>query len=82
MSREYVVEEFTYNGFMGTHNPTIVMPYTARFEEWTTDPGIAVCLCSDGERRLIPTYALRDVDHDDLPVQQKTGVLFGVPSNS
>jgi hypothetical protein len=77
------VEEFTYDGFM-VHSPAItrLMPYTAEFKEWTLDPGIAVCTCSDGVERLIPSCCL--VDKPELPVQvtSHTGFYFGKPSTS
>jgi hypothetical protein len=63
----YKVEKFKYNGF-------IVSPmkgyakYTATFKSWTNDPGIAVCECSDGKERLIPSCCLIG-DKTMLPIQ-------------
>lgn len=55
----YEVCLFEYNGFMGTVNEETRMPYNARFNGWSGDPGVAVMDCSDGEQRLIPTFAIK-----------------------
>lgn len=53
--------------------------YTAKFVEWTRDPGIAVFECSDGKLRLIPTYAIKG-DHQILPEQDYSNkIYFGGP---
>jgi hypothetical protein len=76
----FKVEKFKYNGFY-------VEPlkghakYTAEFKSWTTDPGIALCICSDKKERLIPSCCLMG-DKSSLPKQEKTGVLFGQQSKS
>jgi hypothetical protein len=77
----YNVKTFEYNGFFVSFTGGEAV-YTAEFKEWTTDPGIARCICSDGKERLIPSCALVGVMHNDLPVQPKSGVLFGSPSKS
>ena len=84
MTNKFKVTKYSYNGFMGTHNPKKIMKYTALFKHWTPDPGIANCECSDGRIRLIPSYALKRIPRVkyDLPVQEKTGVIFGTPSSS
>jgi hypothetical protein len=83
----YQVEEFKYNGFS-------VQPksqkrgwghfesYTAEFKNWTNDPGIANCICSDRKERLIPSCCLVG-DKSNLPKQSmENKVLFGVESIS
>ena len=75
------VKKFDYNGFycrsLKGHTK-----YTAEFKEWTEDPGIAICVCSDGVERLIPSCQLEGFDYDLYPKQKKTGLLFGTPSHS
>jgi hypothetical protein len=77
----FIISNFTYNGFLGTKKKGTA-PYTAKFNRWSGDPGIALMDCSDNKKRLIPSYAihgscliLRDENYN-------TGVLFGLPSNS
>ncbi len=78
---QYEVENFSYNGFMGQSLPGKA-PYKAKFIRWTSDPGVGVFLCSDGEQRLIPTFALVG-DHSGLPNQYlRHKVYFGSPSHS
>lgn len=77
----YNVKKFEYNGFFVSFTGGEA-DYTAEFKEWTPDPGVAICICSDGRERLIPTCALVGVMHGDLPEQPKTGVFFGEPSRS
>ena len=50
------IRKFKYNGFSGRINSGLAK-YTAEFKEWTQDPGVAVCACSDGKERLIPSFA-------------------------
>jgi len=77
----FEVKNFTYNGFMGQYLPGKA-PYTATFVEWTNDPGVAVFQCSDGQERLIPTFAVLG-DPSGLPEQDYTNkVYFGSPSHS
>lgn len=77
----YAVRKFTYNGFSGKTQRGFA-PYRAQFVEWTTDPGVATFDCSDGERRLIPTFAIVDFDRTQHPAQPKSGVLFGQAARS
>jgi hypothetical protein len=76
------ITNFTYNGFFGkTLNG--LTKYKARFNQWTNDPGIVLCDCSDGKQRLIPTFAM-DISFI-LPHQSiKEGEmqLFGIASKS
>ena len=80
----FKVEKFKYNGFM-VNAPKggwgQMTDYTATFVSWTSDPGIAKCLCSDNKERLIPSCCLIG-DKSNLPIQNKTGVLFGIPCHS
>ena len=74
----FEVKNFTYNGFMGQDLPGKA-PYTATFIEWTNDPGVARCSCSDGEERLIPSFALLG-ERSSLPDQDMSNkVYFGSP---
>lgn len=76
----YSVENFEYNGFSGKTLPGFA-PYTATFVEWTADPGVVKMSCSDGQDRLIPTFALETAMF--LPkAERKETVLFGAPSKS
>lgn len=76
----YNVENFEYNGFMGKTLPGFA-PYTATFVEWSTDLGVAKMSCSDGQDRLIPTFALGTEIF--LPKSNREeSVLFGAPSSS
>jgi len=75
------VTNFNYNGFCGK----VLLgytTYTAEFVKWSSDPGVAICDCSDGKQRLIPTYALERFRLKDYPEQEKTGVIFGAPCKS
>ena len=79
----YQVESFTYIGFIVKSNGIVVTDYTAEFEGWTNDPGITVCLCSDGLERHIPTCCLIGYNaksHSKQDLSKK--ILFGAPSNS
>lgn len=77
----YQVENFKYNGFYvksleGKTN------YTAKFKNWSNDPGIALCECSDNKERLIPSCCLIG-DKSNLPKQDYSNkVLFGKSSES
>lgn len=80
--KEFTVTNFSYNGFSGQDLPGIA-PYTAKFNSWTNDPGIANMDCSDEQQRLIPTFALVDLQRDDLPEQDYSkNIYFGRPSKS
>ena len=78
---KYQVIKFKYNGFSVTFL-TGYATYTAEFKQWTNDPGIALCTCSDGKERLIPSCCLEG-DKEILPKQDMSNkVLFGTPSKS
>lgn len=80
--KEYQIQRFTYNGFMGNTQPGLAK-YTAKFNSWTNDPGVAKMDCSDGKQRLIPTFAIIDYKKDDFPQQDYSKkVLFGQPSKA
>ena len=66
------VENFSYNGFCG-HATGGYASYTAEFKRWTEDPGVAVCSCSDGVERLIPTCFLKGFKTADYPKQNTDG---------
>lgn len=75
------VLNFEYNGFYGQLTGWEA-DYKARFFKWTEDPGVGVFSCSDGETRLIPTFALKPaVSIRELPKQEyKNGPhMFGAP---
>ena len=84
--KSYQVQKFIYNGF------AVIPPkggwgqiaeYTAQFKEWTHDPGIMKCKCSDGKERLIPSSQLIDSKEEDFPKQDMSKkVLFGEPCKS
>lgn len=77
------VKRFTYNGFCGR---TIkgYAKYTAEFKEWTEDPGVAICTCSDGKDRLIPTFALEGFNSAAYPKQNMENkfMYMGKPCKS
>ena len=77
----YIVENFEYNGFCGKSTGGFAN-YRATFVNWTGDPGIARMLCSDGEVRLIPTFALKgrgfSLPYDDT----ENKIMFGQQSAS
>lgn len=77
----FQVENFKYNGFSVQSKPGIAN-YTANFKNWTNDPGIALCECSDNKERLIPSCCLIG-DKNILPKQDMSNkVYFGNLSNS
>ncbi len=77
----FKIRNFRYNGFYGEYLPGEA-PYTAMFAEWTKDPGVAIFKCSDGQKRLIPTFALIG-DRKGLPEQDfRSKVYFGTPCHS
>ena len=80
---QFDIENFTYNGFAGQSLEGLA-PYKAKFNRWTNDPGIAVFDCSDGEERLIPTFAVMGEMPDSTPKQTYEGgkQYFGIPSHS
>jgi hypothetical protein len=62
----YRICKFSYNGFGGTSDKGVTMPYTGHFKNWTGDPGVARMDCSDGKERIIPTFAIK-YGHITLP---------------
>jgi len=78
----YEIKNFSYNGFTGRSLEGMA-PYTAKFKEWTNDPGIGRFECSDGEKRLVPSFAITNMT-DVLPKQTYEGgkQYFGAPSHS
>lgn len=78
------VKNFNYDGLFGRETGGYA-EYTAWFSRWTEDPGVAVCLCSDGKERLIPTFALEDFRIKDYPEQSISGCMIfykGTPCKS
>jgi hypothetical protein len=84
------VLNFDYNGFTVAVKKTVAT-FTAEFIEWTADPGVAHCKCSDGTTRLIPTCALIGFRCEDYPEQdnsrakkiaRKFGIYLGKSSSS
>lgn len=63
-----LVKNFMYNGLF-VQGLSGYAGYTATFKEWTEDPGIAVCKCSDGKERLIPSCCLDGFKEDAYPKQ-------------
>lgn len=78
-----VVKNFTYDGFAGRLTGGEA-GYMAVFKEWTDDPGVAVCKCTDGKERLIPTFALDGWRGEDHPPQNNEGkqLYTGKPCHS
>jgi len=77
----FEVENFLYNGFIVKPLPGKAY-YQAAFKEWTRDPGVARCVCSDGEERLIPSCQLIG-DKSCLPQQSyENKEMFGESSHS
>lgn len=83
----YKVKRFSYNGLMVSFENGLA-PYKAQFKEWTTDPGVARFICSDGKERLIPYCCIVGFSTFRYPKQEKLKELnlglfhFGEPSSS
>lgn len=77
--KQHKVRKFNYNGFHGKLMKGFA-PYTAIFNQWSDDPGIAICSCSDGKKRYIPSFALDGVKENAFPKQGYTGgkAVFGL----
>ena len=78
------VKNFVYNGFCGQDRPGFA-PYQAAFITWTNDPGIIRVACSDGKERLVPSFALPDLDREAHPyvkIPEDRKMIFGYPSSS
>jgi hypothetical protein len=81
--KEYAVRNFDYNGFFGSISEGYVK-YRATFKHWTSDPGVAMCKCTDGLERLIPTFALEGFNVKDYRKQtyENGKTMFGMPCKS
>jgi len=88
--KSYSILNFTYNGFTGGLTGGKAK-YTATFKQWTTDPGIALMSCSDGQERNIPGWAIENAKKKDFPEQDLTEareitkkclIHLGAPSSS
>lgn len=78
----YKVQHFNYNGFCGQSLKGLTT-YTAKFKEWTRDPGIARFECSDHIIRLIPTFAIKGLICHPLPEQDMSNkIIIGPPTHS
>lgn len=71
---------FEYNGFYGKKLEGDAA-FRGKFVRWTDDPGIAVMECSDGNKRLIPSFAVTS-RVKVWPKQKKGTVMFGMASSS
>lgn len=82
---DFIIFHFEYNGFSGKLLDGETS-FRGRFLEWTNDPGIMRMDCSDGRRRLIPSFAVRHKsgkNHLPKQVYKKSGLTyFGPPSTS
>lgn len=80
------VRNFLYSGFMGQLRRGYSKYNVTSFVEWTRDPGIGIFECSDGKRRLIPTFAFIENWKEIkslIPKQDLSDkVIFGVPCKS
>lgn len=80
----FKVENFRYDGLF-VHTLPGLANYTATFTEWTDDPGIALCECSDGKTRKIPSCSLIREEDYLLPgckLKKSKTMTFGEPSHS
>lgn len=82
------IRNFTYNGFCGSVLDGYASYIGEEFIEWTKNPGIAKIKCSDGQIRLIPSYAIESdeplppgPDYKQLK-QQVEMLIFGSASSS
>lgn len=80
------IRRFLYNGFHGQLCRGKTRYSVTSFIEWTKDPGIGIFKCSDGKRRLIPSFAFiecwKEIKHL-IPEQDMTNkVYFGTPCKS
>jgi hypothetical protein len=80
------IQRFLYNGFHGQLRRGKTRYFVTSFVEWTRDPGIGVFECSDGKRRLIPSFAFIECWKEIkylIPEQDMTNkVYFGAPCKS
>jgi hypothetical protein len=77
------IYDFTYDGIMCQVLKSTA-PYSITFKEWTNDPGIMLCECSDGVNRKIPTCTLKDTSKlSKIPNQDKSkSIVIGYKSSS
>jgi hypothetical protein len=67
MNKSYTVQNFLYNGLF-VHPKPGKASYTAKFKGWDLhDVGVAICECSDGIERHIPTCQLDGFKISDYP---------------
>lgn len=71
----FQVENFKYNGFFVEHKKGIAS-YTATFKNWTNDPGIANCTCSDNKERLIPKHGIHSTSNGEVLLGMLRWMLF------
>jgi hypothetical protein len=87
----FKVKHFSYNGMFVKLEESYA-DYTAKFSNWTDDPGIGVFECSDGRSRLIPVCVLVGCSKSSKLGNQDTskareivravGFFLGTPSSS
>ena len=84
----FAIRNFDYNG-MFIYLEDGEAPYRADFLRWTTDPGVALFKCSDGEKRLIPSICIMGIGRKFLPPpppppkELNCGIIhMGMPSRS
>lgn len=78
------VQNFIYDGVFVHLRPGFA-PYSAEFKQWTDDPGMVLCSCSDGSERRIPACCLVGFDTEQHPEPQwppAKGIVVGPPSHS
>ena len=89
---EYEVENFLYNGLF-VHPKPGKASYKAKFKDWDLhDVGVAICECTDGVERHIPTCQLVGFNPSDYPKHEvpaevalmikKNGAHIGAYSHS
>ena len=81
MGKSMPVKRYIYNGFF-VRTLDGITNFTASFVKWTNDPGVAVCKCSDGKQRNIPTCALSGFSSKNVNKQTYEGgkIIYGTPS--
>jgi hypothetical protein len=89
---EHFVDNFSYNGVFVNQKPGQAS-YKAKFKTWDLhDVGVAICECTDGVSRHIPTCQLVGFNSNNYPkhkiptevteMVKKVGVHLGVSSHS
>lgn len=71
---EHKVRRFTYDGF-GGHLRKGYTNYTiVALVRWTLDPGVGEFECSDGQIRMLPSFAIEDLrEHWKRPEDAPSG---------